>query len=121
MKLDTASGWQVGGRSNMHSGANSRNETPYGSHPVTPSATFLRSGTQPASFLDNPVEPTSGAVSGAKLGTPPKASSPGETAPPMSLNSVTNAGAVSSASAGRPSPPELLPGAINDDDGTGGI
>jgi len=118
MKLDTASGWQVGGRSNMHSGANSNNDTPYGSHPVSPSATAYRSD-QPASFLDNKDESASGARSGAQPGPAAYAAAvlpPGETAP-MSLNSVTNAGAVSSASAGRPSPPEQLPGAINDDEG----
>jgi len=118
MKLDTATGWQVGGRSNMHSGANSNNDTPYGSHPVSPSATAYRSD-QPASFLDNKDESASGARSGAQPGPAAYAATvlpPGETAP-MSLNSVTNAGAVSSASAGRPSPPEQLPGAINDDEG----
>ena len=39
----------------------------------------------------------------------------------ISTSSLCASGAVSSASAGRPSPLELLPGAINDDDGNEGI
>merc|ERR1740130_1018545 len=106
LKLDSGSGWQVGGPEKFGSTMGSRNHgnsdlTPVQSKPATPAGPNTFNGglenKKPASAMDtaspNPLPPPSG---------PP----PTETGP-MSLNSGAAAKAL---------PEEDLPGAVRDDD-----